>query len=228
MPIAFLRRTRPAAVLLLLGAAAYSAWVLEAVLATGLDPLRTYVSELAASDQPFGGLFRSTDLVAGLLILAGALMALAGYRPRTRGDVTGWAALALFGAATAADSRLPMSCATTADAACAAREAAGLVPLTHTAHTWSSSVASTAAVVGVVALTLAARRRGRSSPLARSGPVLAAAEVAATVWTLSSIAAFEAGHGTWLLGAGQRLQVLIAALWLVVLAWSVAREKVYA
>ncbi|MFD5097953.1 DUF998 domain-containing protein [Streptomyces albidochromogenes] len=223
----FRRRTRPAAVLLVLGAAAYSAWVLEAVLATGLDPLRTYVSELAASDQPFGGLFRSTDLVAGLLILAGALVALAGYRPRGRWDATGWAALALFGAATAADSRLPMSCATTADAACAAREAAGLVPVAHAAHTWSSSVASTAAVVGVVALTVAARRHGRPSPLARFGPVLAVAEVAATAWTLSSIAAFEAGRGTWLLGAGQRLQVLIAALWLVVLAWSVAREKVY-
>ncbi|GAA1537270.1 hypothetical protein GCM10009730_53180 [Streptomyces albidochromogenes] len=228
MPNAFLRRTRPAAVLLVLGAAAYSAWVLEAVLATGLDPLRTYVSELAASDQPFGGLFRSTDLVAGLLILAGALVALAGYRPRGRWDATGWAALALFGAATAADSRLPMSCATTADAACAAREAAGLVPFTHAAHTWSSSVASTAAVVGVVALTVAARCHGRPSSLARFGPVLAAAEVAATAWTLASIAAFEAGHGTWLLGAGQRLQVLTAALWLVVLAWSVAREKVYA
>ncbi|MGW7053401.1 DUF998 domain-containing protein [Streptomyces sp. NPDC054887] len=228
MPIAFLRGTRPVAVLLLLGAAAYTAWVLEAVLATGLDPLRTYVSELAAEDQPFGGLFRSTDLTAGLLILAGALWAFAAYRPRGLWDVTGWAALALFGAATAVDSRLPMSCSTTSDAACAAREAAGLVPATHTAHTWSSSVASTAAVVGVVALTVAARRRhDRGSLLARTGPALAAAELAATAWTLASIAAFEAGNGTWLLGAGQRLQVLIAAVWLVLLAMSVAREKLY-
>ncbi|MEV8305825.1 DUF998 domain-containing protein [Streptomyces flavidovirens] len=227
MPTASLRGTRPIAVLLALGATVYTAWVLEAVLATGLDPLRTYVSELAAADQPFGGLFRVTDLVAGLLILAGALWAFARYRPRGLWDVTGWAALAVFGAATAADSRLPLSCAPTVDAACAVREAAGFVPPTHAVHAWSSSIASTAAVVAVVALTVAARRHGRRSPLARTGPAIAAAELAATVWTLSSIAAFEAGNGLWLLGAGQRLQVLLAAVWLVVLAWSIAREKLY-
>ncbi|MFE9395030.1 DUF998 domain-containing protein [Streptomyces flavidovirens] len=227
MPTASLGGTRPIAVLLALGATVYTAWVLEAVLATGLDPLRTYVSELAAADQPFGGLFRVTDLVAGLLILAGALWAFVRYRPRGLWDVTGWAALAVFGAATAADSRLPLSCAPTVDAGCAVREAAGFVPATHAAHAWSSSIASTAAVVAVVALTVAARRRGRPSPLARTGPAIAAAELAATVWTLSSIAAFEAGNGLWLLGAGQRLQVLLAAVWLVVLAWSIAREKLY-
>ncbi|OEJ27147.1 hypothetical protein AR457_24500 [Streptomyces agglomeratus] len=227
MPIASLRGTRPVAVLLAAGAVVYSAWVLEAVLATGLDPLRTYVSELAAAGRPFGGLFRTTDLIAGLLVLAGALGALVRYRPRGLWDRTGWAALALFGAATAADSRLPLSCAPTVDAACAAREAAGFVPATHAAHAWSSSIASTAAVVAVVALTVAARRHGRHSLLARTGPALAAAELAATAWTLSSIAAFESGNGTWLLGAGQRLQVLLAALWLGLLAWSVAREKLY-
>lgn len=250
MPTAFLRGARSVAVLLALGATAYTAWVLEAVLGTGLDPLRTYVSELAAADQPFGALFRATDLIAGLLVLAGALWALVRYRPRTQWEVTGWAALAVFGAATAVDSRLPLSCAPTADAVCVARESAGLVPATHAAHGWSSSIASTAVVVGVVALTVAARRHSsrhqssrhhshhhsrdhashrphRRSPLARTGPAIAAAELAATVWTLSSIAAFEAGNGTWLLGAGQRLQVLLAAVWLGVLALSVAREKLY-
>ncbi|MBT2399548.1 DUF998 domain-containing protein [Streptomyces sp. ISL-100] len=230
MPIAFLRSTRPVSVLLALGATVYSAWVLEVVLGTGLDPLRTYVSELAAADQPFGGLFRSTDLAAGLLILAGALWAVVRFRPRGLWEVTGWAALAVFGAATAADSRLPLSCAPTVDAACVVRETAGLVPATHLAHTWSSSLASTAAVVGIVALTVAARRghhSRRRSLLARTGPAIAAAELVATVWTLSSIAAFEAGNGTWFLGAGQRLQVLLAAIWLGVLALSVAREKLY-
>ncbi|MER5311882.1 DUF998 domain-containing protein, partial [Streptomyces sp. NPDC002773] len=72
--------TRASAVLLALGAVAYTAWVLEAVLGTGLDPVRTYVSELAAADQPFGGLFRATDLAAGLLVLAGAVTVLLGTR----------------------------------------------------------------------------------------------------------------------------------------------------
>ncbi|WP_267245279.1 DUF998 domain-containing protein [Streptomyces sp. PR69] len=224
------RAARPAALLIALGAVAYTAWVLEVVVATGLNPVQTYVSELAAADQPLGGLFRATDLAAGLLVLAGAVTALWGGGPsrRTVWAVVGWAGLALFGAATAVDSRLPLSCAPTADPVCAARETAGLVPATHTAHAVSSALAMTGALLGVVALTVAARRGGRPSPLARVGPALVALELAATVWTLAAVAAFEAGRGTWALGAGQRLQVLLVAAWLAVLALTVVRERTVA
>ncbi|MEE1818433.1 DUF998 domain-containing protein [Streptomyces sp. SP18ES09] len=275
--------TRTAGVLLALGALAYTAWLLEVLVVTGLDPVRTYVSELAAADQPLGGLFRATDLAAGLLVLAGALTGLAAgreARPRGPGDLTsgdearprgpgtdpgprapswagapasaalrssaarpswarqpgpvrprrpwlltGWAALAVFGAATAVDSRLPLSCAPTADPACAARETAGLVPATHTAHAVSSGLAMTGALVALVALTVAARRHGRWPALARTGPVLVVVELAATAWTLAAVAAFEAGRGIWSLGAGQRLQVLLVAVWLAVLAVSLLREE---
>lgn len=66
------RSALPVAVLIGLGATAYTAWVLEVVLSTGLNPIETYVSELAAQDQPLGGLFRATDFTAGLLVFAGA------------------------------------------------------------------------------------------------------------------------------------------------------------
>ncbi|MEV4943817.1 DUF998 domain-containing protein [Streptomyces zaomyceticus] len=245
--------TRASAALTALGALAYTAWGLEVLVRTGLDPVRTYVSELAAEDQPLGAFFRATDLVAGALILAGAVTGLLGAgrpagagRPREDGRssgprrralhrgaprrpasrepwaLAGWIALAVFGAATVADSRLPLSCAATADPACAARESAGLVPATHTAHAFSSGLAMTAALVALVALTVAARRREGRSPLARTGPALVAVELAATVWTLAAVAAFEAGNGTWALGAGQRLQVLLVAVWLAVLAYSLA------
>lgn len=217
-------RVRPAVVLLALGALAYTAWVLEVVVHTGLDPIQTYVSELAAADQPLGGFFRATDLTAGALVFAGSAGAL--WRcDRRPWPVAGWAGLVLFGAATVADSRLPLSCAPTVDPGCAARETAGLVPATHTAHAVSSSVAMAGALVGVVALTVAARRYGRWAPPARFGPVLVVLELAVTVWTLTAIAAFEAGRGTWSLGAGQRLQVLFVAVWLGVLAYAVAREN---
>ncbi|MFF5443463.1 DUF998 domain-containing protein [Streptomyces sp. NPDC012888] len=221
--------TRPIAALLGLSAAAYTAWVLEVVLSTGLDPVQTYVSELAAEDQPLGGLFRATDFTAGLLALAGALLALLrlSRHPESRlfWAVTGWAGVALFGAATAADSWLPLSCKPTVDPECAARETAGLVPATHQAHAVSSSLAMCGAITAIVALTVAARRYGWFAPLARYGPALAAVELVATVWTLVSIAMFTAGHGTWALGAGQRLQVLVVAVWLGVLAYSVHRER---
>ncbi|MER6998303.1 DUF998 domain-containing protein [Streptomyces sp. NPDC000410] len=215
---------RPVAALLALGAVAYSAWVLEVVLVTGLDPVRTYVSELSAADQPFGGLFRGTDLAAGLLVLAGALLGLV-TTARRPWALIGWGGLAFFGAATAADSLLPLSCAPTADPQCAARESGGLVPATHTAHAVSSTLAMTGALVGLVALTVAARRYRWWPPLARAGPVLVGLELAATGWTLAAVAAFEAGGGNWALGAGQRLQVLLVAGWLATLAYAVARQS---
>ncbi|MEU9119296.1 DUF998 domain-containing protein [Streptomyces sp. NPDC048506] len=214
---------RAAAALLLLGAVAYTAWVLELVLATGLDPVRAYVSELAAADQPLGGLFRATDLVAGLLVLAGAVTALL-TTERRPWATAGWAALALFGAATAVDSRLPLSCAPTSDPVCAARETAGLVPATHTAHAVSSSAAMVGALAALVLLTFAARRHDRWPALGRFGPPLVLAELAATTWTLASVAAFTAGQGSWALGAGQRLQVLLVAAYVAVLAGCVARS----
>ncbi len=219
-------RTGPArtaaAVLLLLGALAYTAWVLELVIATGLDPVRAYVSELAAADQPLGGLFRATDLVAGLLVLAGALTALAAVRRRPW-TVAGLSALALFGAATALDSRLPLSCAPTSDPVCAARETAGLVPATHTAHAVSSTLAMLGALAALVLLTVAARRYGHWPALARLGPPLVLTQLAATAWTLAEVAALTAGRGTWALGVGQRLQVLLVALYVAVLAGCLAR-----
>ncbi|WP_405017573.1 DUF998 domain-containing protein [Kitasatospora sp. NBC_00070] len=215
------RTTTATAALLLLSALAYTAWVLEVVLSTGLDPVQTYVSELAAEDQPLGGLFRATDLVAGLAVLAAAVTAL--WRLERRPwAVAGWWSLAVFGAATAVDSRLPLSCTPTADPECAARETAGLVPATHTAHAVSSSLAMVGAIGAVALLTVAARRYGWWPPLARYGPWLVGAELAATAWSLAAIAAFEAGHGTWTMGAGQRSQILLVAVWLGVLALSVA------
>ncbi|MGW7083338.1 DUF998 domain-containing protein [Streptomyces sp. NPDC054871] len=217
-------RALAVAALLTLGAVAYSTWILEAFLGTGLSPLSSYVSELAAQDQPYGTLFRTADLTAGLLVLAGAVGALL-WLPRRWSTVVGWAGLALFGAATAVDSRLPLSCAPTADAACVAREGAGLVPAAHEAHAVSSSVAVTGALVGMVALTLAARRRGFPPSLAGSlALLLVLLELAATAWTLASVAAFDAGHGTWGLGVGQRLQVLLIAVWLGLLARAVVRR----
>lgn len=225
----FARGARPVALLIGLGAAAYTAWVLEVVLSTGLNPIETYVSELAAQDRPLGGLFRATDFTAGLLVFTGGLPALAGLLRRAGSrrpwPVVGWAGVTLFGAATAADAWLPLSCTPTVDPVCAARETAGLVPATHQAHAVSSSLAMTGALVGIVALTVAARRHGRHAPLARYGPALVALELLATAWTLSAIALFTAGRGTWALGAGQRLQVLFVALWLGLLAYSVHKEQ---
>ncbi|MGA5447842.1 DUF998 domain-containing protein [Streptomyces umbrinus] len=211
------------AALLALGALTYTAWALEVVLTTDLAPAHTYVSELAARNQPYGTLFRTTDLLAGVLVWAAGLPA--SLRPPSPGRWTraGWAALVVFGTATAVDSRLPLSCAPTADPACDAQERAGLLPVAHSAHSVSSTVALCGMLVAMVALTLTARRYAPRAPLARSGPALVTLELAATAWTLAAVAALEAGHDGWGLGVAQRLQVGVIAVWLGLLAVSLLR-----
>ncbi|MEU4616577.1 DUF998 domain-containing protein [Streptomyces umbrinus] len=211
------------AALLALGALTYTAWALEAVLPTGLTPAHTYVSELAARNQPYGTLFRTTDLLAGVLVWAAGLPASLRLPSPGRWTRVGWAALVLFGAATAVDSRLPLSCAPTADPACDAQERAGLLPVAHSAHSVSSTVALCGMLVAMVALTLTARRYAPRAPLARSGPALVTLELAATAWTLAAVAALEAGHDGWGLGVAQRLQVGVIAVWLGLLAVSLLR-----
>ncbi|MFJ8935688.1 DUF998 domain-containing protein [Streptomyces sp. NPDC102365] len=198
-------RLPTAAALLALAALTYSAWTLEALLPTSLPPATTYVSELAATDQPYSTLFRTTDLLAGVLVCAAAVTLSARRTPPTAR-----AALLLFGAATAVDSRLPLSCTPTTDQVCAARESASLVPWTHSAHTVSSTVALCGILVAM-------------ATLARRAPALLALELAATVWTLAAIAALEAGHDGWGAGIAQRLQVGVIAIWLGALAVSLLR-----
>ena len=187
--------------LLLLGAAAYTAWVLEDFLVARLHPVHGSVGEPAAQHRPLGGIFRATDLVAGLAVLGGCVIALvrlpAGPR---RLRVAGWVPLALFGAATA-------------------------VPALPAAHGVTGPLAVLCALAGLVTLTVAARRYGCLPRLARIGPYLVAAELGATVWTLASVAALEAWRVRWALGAGQRAQVALIAAWLAVLGTSVVHAN---
>lgn len=215
--------------LLLIGAAACTAWVLDAVLVTRLQPANAYAGEPSdAPDGPLGGIFRATDLVAGLAVLAGCVIALVRL-PAVRRPLpaVGWVLLALFGAATAVDSRLPHGCTPARDQACDAHQSAGLVPAAHsaytayTAHGVAGSLAVLCALAGLVILTAAARRYACWSRLARIGPYLAAAELGATIWTLAAVAALQAWHVGWALGAGRRAQVALIAVWLAMLAASV-------
>ncbi|MBV9022590.1 MAG: DUF998 domain-containing protein [Streptomycetaceae bacterium] len=189
--------------LLLLGATAYAAGGLEALLVTrlhplhSLHPLHAYAGEPSAQHKPLGGIFRATDVVAGLAVLSGSVIALArlpaGCRPLS---ATGWASLALFGTVTAVD----------------------------TAHGVAGSLTVLCALAGLMTLTVAARRYHCRPRLARVGPYLLAAELGATVWTLAATAAFEAWHVRWALGTGRRAQVALIAVWLAVLGTSVSRE----
>lgn len=135
----------------------YSAFLVTPLLGTELDPGRSYVSELAALDQPHGAAFRAVDAVVGIVVVvAGVHVARSSGLAAVR-----WAgiALGLFGLATVLDVAAPMTCAPSADAACAAAEASRST-LAFGVHEVSSVLANGAAIAAV-ALLATARSRDR-------------------------------------------------------------------
>lgn len=207
--------------LLLLGAGAYAVWRVSVWLRPDIDPVTSYVSELSARDQSWSLLFRASDAVAGQPIAAAAMLVLARgswrLHPRQVGWLwpLGWAALAAFGVATVLVALTPMACAVTQDEGCAVLESEGELPLQHTSHTVTSTVANAALLIATLALAgLMARRR----PLvAWVGWLLVTTIVIGTVRTLVEIAGQHiALSGPDLLGLAQRLTLSAAALFI---AW---------
>ena len=143
----------------MLAGVVYSAFLVTPLLGTRLDPARSYVSELAALDQPHNAVFRIVDAVVGLVVVVAAVHVAHG----TRVAAVRWAgiALGLFGVATLLDVAAPMTCAPSADAVCAAAEASRSV-LAFGVHEVSSLVSNAAAILAVVLLAVA-RSRGRSA-----------------------------------------------------------------
>ena len=137
----------------------YSAFLVTPLFGTRLDPARSYVSELAALDQPHDLVFRTVDALVGLVVVAAAVHLV--RRPGTRAVRWAGVALGLFGVATLLDAAAPMTCAPSADAACAAAEASRSA-LVFGVHEVTSVAANGAAILAVVLLAVA-RSRGRTA-----------------------------------------------------------------
>ncbi|GAB78687.1 Protein of unknown function [Austwickia chelonae] len=204
----------------------YLSWIWAPVVAAdGLDPISTYASELAATDQPGSWFFRVSDLITGLLIAAAA-----GWRAhfREQGRARwGWWALTAFGVATVADALAPLSCAPSADKVCAAKEAAFELHWTHSAHVGTSVTASVAMMAAVVLVTLPlflARRPavtdgGRTAGLRMVLGASAAGYLLGTAWTMVEVSRASIDW-PWpaLLGIAQRFQVGSGSVWMLALA----------
>lgn len=189
----------------------YSAWVLQFFVNPRLDPVNGYVSELSATDQPYHVLFSATDFLSGTLSIIVAALVLARRRPRGWA-ATGWAALAAFGAFSIADSLSAMDCAPNSDTTCALRERAGQVSFAHQFHSVTSVLVVTSGIVSLIALTIAARRRGGLPVIARWSREITIAETTTAVATLPLM------YFGVLLGVMERIQVTVISLWLLVIA----------
>lgn len=212
---------RRARLIVIGGAVLYSTWLIASLLGSELSPLTSFVSEVGASGQPYAKLFRATDLLSGTALVVAGALAWRAARPApwtARGALIG---VLILGAATMCDALMPLSCTPTADAACAAREAAGLVPFTHVGHAVSSGIAGFGGVVAVLGWALWRGSEGADgrTPLPRrfDGARLALgaglAFLLATAWTLAAML-----EPALYLGLAQRAQIIALTLWLVLVA----------
>lgn len=222
--------SRSVEALFAIAAVLYLGLPMEAVLGFPLDPASSYLSELAAKDQPHGVAFRLADGIGAVLVLVGVTLLSARCAPPRgappRGAVYGTVTLALFAVATIADVIFPMACATSADPECARGDAEHTLGLSHQIHLVSSALALAAVNVSAVLLSAFATRRRRRAhqglPVALL--VLAAVLLVSSV-TVSVAALAGATDGALPAGAGylQRVQTVSVCLYLLVFPWVLAR-----
>lgn len=196
------------AALLIAGAVLYSSWVLAFFLDSGEGVFEGFASQLAATDQRYGILYRSGDLLTGIVLVAAALLGLT-ITPRRFLTTVGWSALGVFALGTIADSRLPLRCSRPE---CEATQ----VPLTHQWHALTSTVSVTAAVVSAVAFILAIFVYRAPRAMWWSGLAVVAAFLVGTLWMLVGVDDPSGSH-SWL-GFAQRVELLSMSGWMVLVA----------
>ncbi|MGV8874182.1 MAG: DUF998 domain-containing protein [Rhodococcus sp. (in: high G+C Gram-positive bacteria)] len=200
-----------AAICLILAGLLYSAWVAEFFLDTGLDPARSFLSELDARDQPYRELFSTADVVTGSLMIVAAVLGFLAT-PRRRLLVTGAVASGIFGVSTIADAKLPLECVAADDPSCPI-EPSGLFPQLHHLHALTSTIAVFAIFTVMIAFTLAAFRYEAYPVLRSLGVAVLAVTTLATAWLLVA----DNLPGEYGLGIAQRIQVGGMSAYLVVL-----------
>lgn len=209
----------PTRVLLVIAAVLYLGFPYEALATFPLDPSKSYLSELAASDQPMAGLFRLLDAATAVLVLISATVLLL----RARGGAglvrAATIALGVFAAATLGDVLFPMSCATSASVECARADAALALGPVHQIHTVTSVAALVGAVVSAGLLTISTVRT--AAPLVtKSAFVALFGLLLVSSFVISAAALGGASEGVLPDGAGyvQRVQTALISVYLVCFA----------
>ncbi|WP_436773488.1 DUF998 domain-containing protein [Yinghuangia sp. YIM S09857] len=219
-----------AALLLAVAAVAYSSWVLEAALPTGLSTVDGFASELFAADQPYRWFFGGLDIVAGACAALAGLLVLRlvrGRPPGLRWAYAGWAALVVFGVATILDVVFPLDCAPSL-APCDALEQAGRLSWRHDVHLVTSVIANAAGLAAIAALWWSARGgAARPVPSRRwGGGLFWGALVMTSATMLLSLHDMHYDVPSFLAdgqGVPQRIQVGLLAVWLGLAAASLRR-----
>ncbi len=194
------------------GALAYSSFLLGPAVHSKLSATTSFPSELEAAGQPYADFFRLTDIVSGLLIV---VVAWALYRllPRDRSLSLGCLLTAAMGAASVSDGATTMGCAPSLSAACHARDQTitGLLSQTFESHTLSGLAGFLGGAGGMLLIGLALRRSLAASSI-RWGT--ASRNVSFVLGAVGLIDLVLLAVHTWF-GLAERARPLIVSLWLL-------------
>ena len=199
----------------------YPTIVAEAFTGWTLPISNSYLSEYSARSMPFSMWFRILDATAGSLAVVAAVAFLAVARNARWSRLHrlyGWLLLA-FGAGTICDAILPLDCAVVQDW-CAEMEFQGRLSIEHDIHVVTSSIATGSAMACAIAVVVLWWWRPRGPRPSVVAMVIASASVAANVWFLVAYVVLDQ-----VAGVAQRANVTLFALLLMVVGFSVARNR---
>ena len=190
----------------------YCGLILEAAAGFPLNVHTSFLSDLAAQDQPTSPYARAMDIGAGVLLLIAALLA----RPAAKmhRDVAGLViSTAIFGAGTVADALVPIHCAASRSAACAAAEASAGARVVE--HGVTSGVAGFGSFAMCFFAVLILLRAGWGGLWSRVLAVLSVGVAVTEIW-IGIVTGINALHGDVVHGPGilQRVSVLLICLML--------------
>lgn len=197
----FALRSVEVGALLAVASVAYSMWLLEFVLPTGLSPLQSFVSEHYVVSEPYQALFRGFDVVAGIVYVVASvrLRRLLPFGPSGASVAIG---LGVFGLTTVTDAQfVPDSI--TIDPVCERLELTGHVSWHHLLHLGSSFVSQLAFIVVALGIQRLATLRGTARERILTRLLLALLLIAA----LGCLTCYEVG---WV-GIPQRIQLIVIA-----------------
>ena len=200
------------------GAVLYSNWLLEIVFTRRLPNPHEWISELAALDQPHGEWFRCGDRATAIICLIAAAAALVGARG-SRWSRIGWWLVGVFAVATALDSTVcNMVCAPSSNAACAAREASGAVPIGHQLHLFTSSIAVVASILSMIFFVVADSVEPTPASVRRVGRYMLAAVMTAQIWTGIEFAIDKGNASSGQVGLAEQAELIATTGWLIYVA----------